>query len=193
METGADCYLTKPFDALELLVQVRNLIDQRRQLRERFSAPVVLRPSEMGVTPMDEVFLTKVLTVVQSHLQDPTFDVERLGREVGLSRSQLHRKLRALTNQPPTLLIRSIRLQRAAELLAHKTGSVAEVAYFVGFNSQAYLAKCFREQFGCSPREYAHTPAGAATAPTTDLPRVPSDRSPEPPVPFRPAGTRKRA
>ena len=63
LETGADCYLTKPFDALELLVQVRNLIDQRRQLRERFSAPVVLKPSEMGVTPMDEVFLTKVLTV----------------------------------------------------------------------------------------------------------------------------------
>jgi signal transduction histidine kinase/DNA-binding response OmpR family regulator len=165
LETGADCYLTKPFDALELLVQVRNLIDQRRQLRERFSAPVVLKPSEMAVTPMDEVFLTKVLTVVQGHLQDPTFDVERLGREVGLSRSQLHRKLRALTNQPPTLLIRSIRLQRAAELLAHKTGSVAEVAYFVGFNSQAYFAKCFREQFGCSPREYAQSPAGAAAAP----------------------------
>jgi signal transduction histidine kinase/DNA-binding response OmpR family regulator len=191
LETGADCYLTKPFDALELLVQVRNLIDQRRQLRERFSAPVVLKPSEMAVTPMDEVFLTRVLTAVQSHLQDPTFDVERLGREVGLSRSQLHRKLRALTNQPPTLLIRSIRLQRAAELLAHKTGSVAEVAYFVGFNSQAYFAKCFREQFGCSPREYAHTPAGAA--PTAEGPAVSTDRSPEPPVPFRPASTRKRA
>jgi len=155
LETGADCYLVKPFDALELLVQVRNLIGQRRHLRERFGGPVVLKPSEMGVTPMDEVFLTKVLTVVQNNLQDPSFDVERLGREVGLSRSQLHRKLRALTNQPPTLLIRSIRLQRAAELLAHKTGSVAEIAYFVGFNSQAYFAKCFREQFGCSPKEYA--------------------------------------
>lgn len=155
LETGADCYLMKPFDALELLVQVRNLISQRRHLRERFGGPVVLKPSEMGVTPMDEVFLTKVLAVVQSNLQDPGFDVERLGREVGLSRSQLHRKLRALTNQPPTLLIRSIRLQRAAELLAHKTGSVAEIAYFVGFNSQAYFAKCFREQFGCSPKEYA--------------------------------------
>ncbi len=180
LETGADCYLTKPFDALELLVQVRNLIDQRKQLRERFSAPVVLKPSEMAVTPMDEVFLTKVLTAVQDHLQDPTFDVERLGREVGLSRSQLHRKLRALTNQPPTLLIRSIRLQRAAELLAHKTGSVAEVAYFVGFNSQAYFAKCFREQFGCSPREYAQTPENAAAVA-------------DPPVPFRPTAARKRA
>ncbi len=157
LETGADCYLMKPFDALELLVQVRNLINQRRQLRERFSGPVVLKPAEMGVTPMDEAFLTKVLTVIQSNLQDASFDVERLGREVGLSRSQLHRKLRALTNQAPTLLIRSIRLQRAAELLAHKTGSVAEIAYFVGFNSQAYFAKCFRDQFGCSPKEYATT------------------------------------
>ena len=185
LDTGADCYVIKPFDALELLMQIRNLIDQRRRLRERFSGPVVLKPSEVCVTPMDEAFLTKVLTVVQNNLQDPSFDVERLGREVGLSRSQLHRKLRALTNQPPTLMIRSIRLQRAAELLAQKTGSVAEIAYFVGFNSQAYFAKCFREQFGCSPKEYALTvPAPEQT------PAIPSRTTT---VPFHPRPVRRRA
>jgi signal transduction histidine kinase/DNA-binding response OmpR family regulator len=155
LDIGADSYLVKPFDASELLVQVRNLIEQRRLLRERFSRPIVLKPSEMGVTPMDEAFLQKVLGVVQANLADPDFDVVRLGREVGLSRSQLHRKLRALTNQSPTLLIRSIRLQRAAEMLRQKGGSVAEIAYRVGFSSQTYFAKCFREELGCSPKEYA--------------------------------------
>ncbi len=155
LDTGADSYLVKPFDSSEVLVQVRNLIEQRRRLRERFSAPIVLKPSEMGVTPMDEAFLQKVLAVVQANLADPDFDVVRLGREVGLSRSQLHRKLRALTNQSPTLLVRSIRLHRAAELLQQKGGSVAEIAYGVGFSSQAYFAKCFREELGCTPKEYA--------------------------------------
>jgi signal transduction histidine kinase/DNA-binding response OmpR family regulator len=163
-DTGADSYLVKPFDSSEMLVQVRNLIEQRRRLRERFSAPIVLKPSEMGVIPMDEAFLQKVLAVVQANLAEPDFDVVRLGREVGLSRSQLHRKLRALTNQSPTLLIRSIRLQRAAELLQQKSGSVAEIAYMVGFSSQAYFAKCFREELGCSPKEYARGPSSGPPA-----------------------------
>jgi DNA-binding response OmpR family regulator len=179
LDTGADSWLVKPFDSWELVVQVRNLIEQRRRLRERFSAPIVLKPSELGVTPMDEAFLEKVLAVVQANLAEPDFDVVRLGREVGLSRSQLHRKLRALTNQSPTLLIRSIRLQRAAELLQQKSGSIAEVAYGVGFSSQAYFAKCFREELGCSPKEYARggglrvadgcvaAPAAPAVAPSS--------------------------
>ena len=165
LDIGADCYLIKPFDPSELLVQVRNLIDQRRMLRERFSSSVVLKPSEMAVMPMDEAFLTRVLAVVERYLSDPEFDVERLGREVGLSRSQLHRKIRALTNQPPTLLIRSIRLQRAAELLRQEAGSVAEVAYLVGFSSQGYFAKCFREQFGCAP---ATTPTRFSSSPADE-------------------------
>lgn len=158
LTTGADCYLVKPVDASELLVHVRNLIEQRRLLRQRFSSAVILKPSDMAVTPIDRAFLERVLAVVQDHIADPEFDVERLGREVGLSRSQLHRKLRALTNQPPTLLIRSIRLYRAAELLRQRAGSVAEIAYAVGFSSQTYFAKCFREQFGCTPKEYVQRP-----------------------------------
>jgi signal transduction histidine kinase/DNA-binding response OmpR family regulator len=155
LDTGADAYLIKPFEPSELLLQVRNLINQRKLLRERFSSAVVLKPSEMSVQSMDAAFLSRVLAVIEQCMSDPDFDVERLGREVGLSRSQLHRKLRALTNQPPTLLIRSIRLQRAAELLKQDAGSVAEVAYRVGFSSQAYFAKCFREQFGYAPKEYS--------------------------------------
>ncbi len=149
-----------------------NLTGQRRRPRERFSGPVVLKPSEIGVTPMDEAFFTKVLSVVPKNLQDPPCRFDRLGRKVGLSRSQLHRKLRALTNQPPTLMIRSP-APACRRTARQKTGSVAEIAYFVGFNSQAYFAKCFREQFGCSPKEYTHTvrPSGQLPAPLPFPPR----------------------
>lgn len=155
LDTGADAYVIKPFEPSELLLQVRNLINQRQLLRQRFSSAVVLKPSEMAVQSMDAAFLSRVLAVIEERMNDPDFDVECLGREVGFSRSQLHRKLRALTHQSPTLLIRSIRLQRAAELLKQDAGSVAEVAYRVGFSSQAYFAKCFREQFGHAPKAYA--------------------------------------
>ena len=169
LNTGADCYVVKPFDPPELLARIRNLIDQRRLLRERFSASVVLKPSEMAVAPADQAFLSRVLAVVESNLDNLDFDIEHLGRAIGLSRSQLHRKVRALTNQPPTMLIRSIRLQRAAELLAQRAGSVAEIAYSVGFSSQAYFAKCFREQFHTSPREYRDS-RGNAVRPDTLAP-----------------------
>ncbi len=154
LETGADDYLIKPFDSKELLARVHNLIKQRQQLRERFSREIVLKPQEIAITPMDEVFLNKVKAAVDRHLGDEDFDVETLGREVGMSRMNVHRKLKALINQPASQFIRSMRLQRAVELLKQNAGTVAEIAYQVGFGSQAYFTKCFHEQFGCSPKEY---------------------------------------
>ncbi|KAA0224346.1 helix-turn-helix domain-containing protein, partial [candidate division KSB1 bacterium] len=154
LETGADDYLIKPFDSKELLARVHNLIKQRRQLRERFSREIVLKPQDIAITPRDEVFLNKVKAVVGEHLSDDNFEVEELGRQVGMSRSQLHRKLRALTDQSPSQFVRSMRLARAVELLKKDAGTVAEIAYQVGFGSQAYFTKCFHDQFGCSPKEY---------------------------------------
>ncbi len=154
LETGADDYLIKPFDSKELLARVHNLIKQRRQLRERFSREIVLKPQDIAITPRDEVFLNKVKTVVEKHLSNENFEVEELGKQVGMSRSQLHRKLRALTDQTPSQFVRSMRLARAVELLKQDAGTVAEIAYQVGFGSQAYFTKCFHEQFGCSPKEY---------------------------------------
>jgi signal transduction histidine kinase/DNA-binding response OmpR family regulator len=165
LEKEADAYLTKPFDSRELAVQARNLIQLRQTLRERFGRAVILKPSEMSVSSVDEIFLDKVLAAVEAHLDEEDFGVEELGREVGMSRSQIHRKLRALTNQTPTLLIRSIRLERGAELLRQKAGSVAEIAYRVGFGSQAYFTKCFRERFGSTPTEYARNPETPFPAP----------------------------
>ncbi|MCL4705386.1 response regulator [bacterium] len=154
LETGADDYLIKPFDSKELLARVHNLIKQRQQLRERFSREIVLKPQDIAITPRDEVFLNKVKAVVEEYLSDENFEVETLSRKVGMSHSQIHRKLKALTNQSASQFIRSMRLARAVELLKQDAGTVAEIAYQVGFGSQAYFTKCFHEQFGCSPKEY---------------------------------------
>jgi DNA-binding response OmpR family regulator len=98
LEIGADDYLIKPFDSKELLARVHNLVKLRRQLRERFSREIVLKPHDIAITPMDEVFLNKVKAVVEKHLGEEEFEMEDLGCEVGISRSQIHRKLKALTN-----------------------------------------------------------------------------------------------
>ena len=154
LETGADDYIIKPFDSKELLVRVKNLIKSRQQLRQRFSREIVLKPQDIAVTPMDEVFLHKVQTVVNRHLDDENFSIEMLGHEVGMSRSQIHRKLRALVDQSASRFIRSMRLQRAVELMKKRAGNIAEIAYMTGFHNQAYFTTCFQEQFGCTPKEY---------------------------------------
>ncbi len=133
---------------------MKNLLESRRKLRERYSRSLTLQPAEVAVTPVDERFLQKVLKVVEQHLADSGFDGEMFSREMGMSRVHLHRKLKALTDLSPGELIRTFRLQRAARLLEQQHGNISEVAYAVGFNSLAYFAKCFKEQYGRTPSEY---------------------------------------
>lgn len=154
LETGADEYLTKPFDSRELLIRVQNLITNRLKLHERFSRDVRVQPKDITITSADEKFLLRILTIVEDNLGNPDFSVEQFGREVGMSRMQLHRKLVGLTGQAASDFIRIMRLKRAAQLLDAQTGSISEIAYSVGFNSLSYFAKCFREQFGMLPTEY---------------------------------------
>ncbi len=154
LETGADDYLTKPFNVQELQIRIRNLIEQRKKLRERFSREVTLQPSEIAITSTDEKFLLRVIEVIEQHIAEPEFDTHVLARESGFSRSQLNRKLRALTDQSPREFIRIIRLKRAAQLIAQKAGNVTEIAYDVGFNSISHFAKRFKEFYGVLPSEY---------------------------------------
>ncbi|CAN5639880.1 hypothetical protein BH09BAC4_BH09BAC4_04310 [soil metagenome] len=155
LETGADDYMSKPFGMEELQVRVRNLLDGRKKLRERFSRQITLQPTDLVVTSLDEQFLGKALAVTEANLANASFDVALFSREMGLSRTQLHRKLTALTEQSPNEFIRAIRLRRAAGLLQQQQGNVAEVSYQVGFSSPNYFTKCFRDVYGQTPTQYA--------------------------------------
>ena len=165
LDTGADDYMSKPFGLEELQVRVRNLLESRQKLRERFSRQITLHPTELVVTSLDEQFLQKALAVTEANLANAAFDVELFSREMGLSRTQLHRKLTALTEQSPNEFIRALRLQRAASLLQQQQGNVADVAYQVGFNSPNYFTKCFRDVYGQTPTEYASGRVGSVKKP----------------------------
>jgi len=154
LETGADDYITKPFNMKELLTRINNLIGQRRKLRERFSREVNLQPKEIAITSADERFLNRIIEIIENKMGDDDFDVAALQKELGLSNMPMFRKLKALTDQPPGDFIRTIRLKRSANLFEQKFGNVAEVAYEVGFNNLSYFARCFKEIFGQSPSEY---------------------------------------
>jgi signal transduction histidine kinase/DNA-binding response OmpR family regulator len=153
LETGADDYLTKPFDSKELVTRIHNLIRQRKLLRQKFAGEIKLKPSEIAVTSADEKFLNNVMQAIEKNMSEEDFGVEELAREVAMSRSQLHRKLIALTNQAPSEVLRNTRLLRAKELLQKKFAKPSEVAFKVGFNSHTYFSKCFKEEFGISPGE----------------------------------------
>lgn len=155
-ELGADEYLTKPFNRLEIQVRVRNLLAQRTRLAQYFSRGA----SQPGTLPptlivREDTFLKKVRSVVHQHLADSQFGVDELSEALHLSSRQLVRKLKALTDQTAVEFIRTLRLDRAAELLLKSDATVSEVAYAVGFESLPYFSKVFQEKFGVVPSQYA--------------------------------------
>ena len=154
LETGADDYIMKPFDADLLKVRIRNLIEQRRKLREHFKKEGLIELEDKEITSIDKKFLQKAVEIINKNLSDTSFGVEMFAEEVSMSRRNLDRKLVALTGDSPGDLIRRLRLIYASKLLMQKFGNISEIALEVGFSNPAYFSKCFREQFGITPSEY---------------------------------------
>lgn len=156
IETGADDYTIKPFNKKLLLLKVEKLIESRRQLQLRYSQELVLLPKDIAVTNLDEKFLKKVETILEKNLIDPSFNVTEFSEAVGMSRMQLHRKLKALTGLTASEFIRSQRLKLAAKLLKTSDINMSQVGYSVGFNDHSYFTKCFKEAYNCTPTEFAN-------------------------------------
>ncbi len=152
---GADDYLMKPFSFEILEARVNRLIESKKILRQYFTKEYLLRPGKIQPsTSMEDEFVRKAVKIVEDNIANPNLDIELLMRELAVSRTQLFRKLKATTNYSANQFIRNIKLKRAALLLQDKSYNVTEVLYQCGFNSPSYFSLCFKEMYGCLPKDY---------------------------------------
>jgi CheY-like chemotaxis protein len=153
LDTGADDYLAKPFHTAELKGRIRNLIQLRKRLQLKYMAQTITEQPQAPLPAPENAFLARLRAVVEANFRDEEFSIEQLSREIGMSRTQVHRKLKALTNQSASQFIRTLRLQKARALLLTGRHNVSEAAYLTGFNSPAYFSTCFTELYGYPPSE----------------------------------------
>ena len=147
-DSGADAYISKPFSEKVLLSRIGNLLKSRILLKEHY-----LETGESASRPQENDFLSRFRAKVQEHISDENLSVEQIGSEIGLSRVQLYRKVKALTGYSPVELVRITRLKAAAEMLKTTDKTISEIAYAVGFGTPSYFSKCFKELFGRQPGE----------------------------------------
>lgn len=165
LETGADDYITKPFNSEILLLKLNNIIRTQQQAKffylQRISHKAnpdlqvpELQPKEVILSNLDELFLQKALEIIEQNISDPEFNVERFSAALGMEASTLYKKLMALINLPPGEFIRDIRMKRAAQLLKQNKVPISDIAYMVGFDSPNYFSKVFRKYYKISPTDY---------------------------------------
>jgi AraC-like DNA-binding protein len=167
LECGADDYISKPFEMAELQARIRNLLGGRDRLRTRIAAELALD----AATSRDEVpgstdagFLNRVYETIRQHAHEQEFSVERMARELSMSRMHLYRRLNAIAGKSPGDLLMEYRLERAGALIAAGSGNVSEVAYSLGFKNVSHFTRRFRERFGHTPSAHRSSGKGASTA-----------------------------
>ena len=151
-DCGADSYITKPFSGSVLLARIDNLLRSRAMLRSIFSGDSEKEEEEkLTLGSQDQSFVGRLRDIIQHNMADSEFSVERLGAEIGLSRVQLYRKVKALTGQTPVEILRKARLEKARLMIEKTNLSISEIAYEVGFTAPSYFNKCYKDEFGVSP------------------------------------------
>lgn len=153
-ESGADAYIPKPFDAHLLKIRVRKLIENRQKIKEAFSNNLINDTKKESLGEIEQLFINDFQSYVEEYISNSELSVDEIADHLKLSRSQLYRKIKSLTNYSPNELIRIIRLKYAKQLLNNKVRSISEVAYISGFSSPSYFTKCFKDIYGESPKEY---------------------------------------
>ncbi len=153
-EIGADDYITKPFNLNLLEARIFNLIESRKKINRKFNEELKPNPKQYYHNLLDEKFIEKALEVVEKNIANTEFSAEDFASQIGMSRSNLHIKLKALTDQSATEFIRVTRLKKAIGLLSEYRYNISEVSYMVGFNSISYFNRCFKQQFGKTPSDF---------------------------------------
>lgn len=154
IEEGADAYITKPFQWKHLSAVIRNLLESRQKLKLKFSQQPFADAATLTTNTGDQKFIKKITDIIEKRLDDQQLSVEELSSQMSMSRSSLHKKLKAISGHAPNEFIRIIRLKQAARLILQNEHSIAEIGYMTGFNSPSYFSKCFYQQFNVSPREF---------------------------------------
>jgi DNA-binding response OmpR family regulator len=155
IRVGADAYLTKPFEVELLVASVDHLLKRKQELSHYFKTDVLTHPEfQSSKENLDDKFVKKVANIIEANISNPDFNVEILSREIGMSTTHLYRKLKSLTHYSAKDIIKKYRLKKASLLLKNNEGNISEIMYEVGFSSLSYFAKCFKSEFGLSPKDY---------------------------------------
>lgn len=154
LETGANDYLTKPFNFDILHSKIKNLLQHQQSVKQTYQKQVAAKASELEIETPDMKFMRKALAVIEKNMADPAFSVEELSSEMNMSRVTLYKKTFHLTGKAPLDLIKSVRLKRAVQLLKTNQYTIAEIAYQVGYNDPRYFTKAFKSEFSVLPSQF---------------------------------------
>lgn len=154
IESGADFYFAKPLSIDLLLLTIRNLFEQRRKLRDRFTQDSFSEAKELVHSAKDKAFMEELLQIIEDQLVNPDLDIDFLCSEVGMSRTKLYQKLKSITGQSIGEFVRTIRLKRAAYIMAHEDVAISDVMYRIGIQTQSYFTKAFKKEFGKTPSQF---------------------------------------
>lgn len=154
LQLGAVDYIFKPFNLVSVKLKINNILANQKKMQARYKTEQILKPEDIELSSMDDIFLKEAVESINKHLDDPNFDVEAFSKDLNMSTNQAYRKLKALTGQTANEFIRNQRLKTAATLLIQRKRSISEIIYIVGFTSPSYFTRCFKSYFGCTPKEY---------------------------------------
>ena len=157
LQMGADDYIPKPFSLAILTTKIQNMMRTRRRMLERYSKSLEVEPEKITFNAMDEALLKRAVAIVEKNMDNIEFSTDEFAREMNMSRSNFYRKIKALSGMSPNDYLKTLRMNRAAELIMSGT-RISEVAAQVGFTSSSYFAKCFKAQYGVLPKEYNGQP-----------------------------------
>lgn len=154
LQVGADDYIPKPFSMAMVAAKIKNLFRTRHRAIEHYSHSLEIEPEKVALNPLDEELLKKAMAIVEKNMDNVSFSTDDFAREMCMSRSNLHLKMKALTGESTNDFIRKMRFKQACKLLKEGRLSISEISTMVGFNTPSYFSTCFKKYFGCLPSEY---------------------------------------